>query len=449
MSVITTVRTSIQLAIGLSIVILLSSCAGIDQKSSSTNSFTDAENKQIQLTLWHDWTGQDSLSVAMRELIEEFQGDNPHIELRSQGIPRDVYRSRIKTMAAADELPDTFLIWPDSMTREFVQGEMIQPIDELLQSDVVWSNSFVPNSFDAFTVNEHIYSAPMTMAPASFVFYNEALFRKYGLTFPQNWDELMHTIQVFNSKGIIPIALGNKNAWVAQSSIFSTLADRMTGSEWFMNAISQDGTKFNDPIFIDALRLMQELVNVHAFQENFNQIDHVQMEQLFYNKQAAMFVEGSWAVSSLIVEAPQDVLDSTRIGLLPTVPGGKGNPQSTSGVVGTGIAINKKLSGEQKEAAFKLLYALSGPDAQRKILNSNTLISYQLELDHSIAHPLFIDLHELVKEISISPAYETQLTTAAVETLNESISLLLKGEDPLEAANRIESSQVKALGKLR
>ncbi|MCR8630910.1 extracellular solute-binding protein [Paenibacillus radicis (ex Xue et al. 2023)] len=408
----------------------------------------DGKNK-IVLTVWHDWMGQDSTSETMRKLLERFQKDNPHVELRAQPIIRDVYRSRLKTMASAGELPDVFLIWPDSMTREFVRGGLIQPIDDLLKAKPEWTAGFMPRSFDSFTVDGSKYSVPMSMAPSSFIFYNQAIFDQYGVKVPETWDELLSAIRIFNRQGIIPIALGNKSSWVAQSAIFSTLANRVTGTGWFMDVLGQNGARFTDPIFVNALSRMQELAKAQAFQSNFNYIDHIQMEQLYYQKQAAMFIDGGSAVSNLIAGAPKDVLETTHITLFPTVAGGKGLPLSTSGVVGNGFAVNRQLQGEQREAAFKLIYTLSDREAQRSILNSNTLVSYQLEVDRKKAHPLFVELHQLTNKVTLLPAYETQLTTAAVEALSNGIQELLKGGSPDELAKKLQDTQANVLGKFR
>lgn len=64
----------------------------------------------------------------------------------------------------------------------------------------------------------------------------------------------MAAVKTFNDNKIIPIALGNKANWAVQSTIFSGLADRMTGSDWFLKAANQEGVKFTDPEFIQSLK---------------------------------------------------------------------------------------------------------------------------------------------------------------------------------------------------
>src|SRR5690606_28458099 len=147
--------------------------------------------------------------------------------------------------------------------------------------------------------------------------------------------------------------------------------------------------------------------------EGFNSIDENQMLQLYTQGKAAMVINGGWAVAGLVNTASEEILNATNITILPTVDGGKGAAKTTAGVVGTGLGVNKKLSGAKKDAAMKLFYALAGPDGQKATLESSTLISYNLELDPSKANPLFIKLTELMKETKIVPVYDSKLSSAA------------------------------------
>ncbi|TVY10983.1 hypothetical protein [Paenibacillus cremeus] len=72
-----------------------------------------------------------------------------------------------------------------------------------------------------------------------------------------------------------------------------------------------------------------------------------------------------------------------------------------------------------------------------------------MEVDRSHAHPLFVELHELTKQVTLLPSYETQLTTAAVETLSDGLQELMKGGSPETLAQKLQNTQTSVLGKLR
>jgi raffinose/stachyose/melibiose transport system substrate-binding protein len=426
---------------------MLAGCATTEPSAQNGSSAQGGSKEKVKLTVWHNWTGQDAKAAAMRKILDDYKAAHPEVDLEVEGLPTDGLKTRLRTVAAADEMPDLFVMWPDAMTKEFVKGGLLQPIDEFLNSKPEWKNNFIPNALDGYTVDSKTYSVPMNLAPSSFIYYNQAIFDKYGVKVPKTWDEFKTAIDTFNKNNVIPVALGNKANWVAQSTIFSTIGDRVTGTDWFLKAVNQDGAKFTDPVFVKALGVLQDLGKSKAFQDGFNSIDENQMIQLYNQGKAAMFIDGGWALANLVNTAPPEVLKTTHIAILPPVDGGQGAAQSTAGVVGTGMGMSKKVTGAKKEAANQLLYALAGPDGQKATLESSTLVSYKIELDKAKANPLFVELNELMKNTKISPVYDSKLSSAAVEVINNGLQELLMGGSPEAVAKKIQDAQAGAIGK--
>lgn len=428
---------------------LLSACgtgASTDGKAAGEGGSKDNAQQKVKLSLWHNYTGDDLRAKTMRSIMEQYKKDHPNVELDIQGIPPDGYRARLKTVAAANEMPDLFVMWPGVMTKEFVGGDLLQPINPLLDSKAEWKNGFLPNSFDDFTIDGKTYSAPMGLSPTSILYYNKTIFDKYGVKPPKTWDEMLSLVETFKKDKMTPIALGNKAAWLAQSSILSSLADRVTGTEWFLNAANQKGAKFTDPEFVQALTYLQQLGKAGAFQEGFNSIDNTQMEQMFAQGKAAMMIDGGWALTNLAANASKEVLDNIGVTVLPSVPNGKGDPNSLSGVVGTGLGMSKKTSGAAKDAAYELIYALSGPAAQKATLESNQLVSYKVELDKTKVSSLFAQVYEMVGKVKRTPVYDGVLSSAASDVVNNGLQELLMGGKPEDIAKKIQDAQAKSLG---
>ncbi|WP_409342737.1 extracellular solute-binding protein [Paenibacillus sp. MBLB4367] len=439
------------LQIGLTLTVgasLLAAC-GNGGSNETTNKQGDKPAAQkVKLSLWHNYTGDDLRAKAMRGIIEQYQKDHANVELEVQAIPPDGYKARLKTAAAAAEMPDLFVMWPGTMTKEFVGGNLIQPINGLLDSKADWKNGFLPNSFDDYTIDGKTYSAPMGLSPTSILYYNKTLFEQQGLKPPKTWDEMLNAVSVFKKAKITPIALGNKAAWLAQSSILSSLADRVTGSEWFIKAAAQNGAKFTDPEFVQALTYLQQLGKEGAFQDGFNSIDNTQMEQMFAQGKAAMMIDGGWALTNLAANSSKEAIEKMGATVLPSIPGGKGDPNTTSGVVGTGLGLSKKVEdGARKDAAFDLIYALSGPAAQKATLDSSQLISFKAELDKTKVSPLFAEVYTLVNGIKRTPVYDAVLTSVGADAINNGLQELLMGGKPEDIAKKLQEAQVKGLGK--
>jgi raffinose/stachyose/melibiose transport system substrate-binding protein len=424
--------------------LLLTSCGS----SLVTNEPVDPNNaplNQISLKVLHNWVGQDGKAIAMRQILDDFRASHPNVLLEDEGLVTESMKTRVRALAAADEIPDLFVMWPDAMTKDFVKGDLIQPIDDFLNSKPEWRDNFIPHAFNDFTVDGHIYTVPMNLAPTSLIYYNQSIFDKYDVKVPTTWDEMLTAVGIFNENQIIPIALGAKSDWLIQSTIFSTLTDRILGTEWLLKTLNQEGSTFLDPKFIEVLQFLRDFARIGAFQNNALRIDDNQMMELYFQGSAAMFINGGWATSNIVKNAPAEVLDHTHITIIPPIEGGKGKANSTSGVVGTGMGLNKKLVGERKEAAFELLYALSGPAGQQATLDSSTLVSYKLDIDPDMAHPLFVELNELMQNMEISPVFDIKLSAAATEVLNTGLAdILNEGVRPYDVAAKLQAAQSQA-----
>ncbi|MFB9279496.1 extracellular solute-binding protein [Cohnella cellulosilytica] len=433
------------LLIGL--LVLLAAGCGKPLRSDPAAPADDVAKDQIKLTIWHNWVGQDGKAIAMRGILNEFRDAHPDVRLTDEGMPTDSFKSRIRTAAAADELPDLFVLFPGTMTKELVAADLIQPIDDFLDGRPDWRNGFPPDKLDGYRVNDLVYAVPMNLAPTSLIYYNRDIFDRYGVKPPSTWEEWMEAIRTFKQAGVIPIALGNKANWLVQSTLFSTLADRITGSDWFMSAVRQDGAKFTDPVFLDALEQLRLLGLAEPFQEGYRGIDENQMAQIYFDGKAAMFINGGWATSNIVQNAPPEVLDHTHIMIIPPIEGGRGDPQAISGVVGTGLGVNKQLEGDRLQAALELFYALAGPEGQKATLDSSTLVSFRIEPDPDKAHPLFLELYELMQRTKLSPVYDAELSAEATLAVNEGLQELLLGGDPSAIAERIQEAQAAAVAQ--
>ncbi|MCH1627694.1 extracellular solute-binding protein [Ferdinandcohnia quinoae] len=416
---------------------LLTACSSKDETGGKSS------DEKVAISIWHNFAGDDLRAQTVRGIIEQFKKDNPDVKVDEQAIPVDGYRQRISTVAAADELPDIFLTYAGSFTDEFYEGKMIQPITALLDEHKDWRDGFLANSLEVYDYDGEIYSAPVAMSATSFLYYNKKLFEENNVEVPKTWDELLMVIDVFNEKKITPIAMGNQAPWVAQSTTFGAIADRVTGSEWFMKAVEQDGASFTDPVFIEALGYFKQLVDANAYQEGANAIDNTQAEQYFAQGNAAMMINGSWTISSLAASVSEDVLANIGVAVVPSIPEGEGKQNTITGGPGGGFLLNSKTEGADKDAALDLIYALSNADAQKAIAETNSMVMYDVDVDQSKVNQLFYDAFNLVREVEYAPVYDLYLTAAAGEAINLGLQEIMLGKDVESVAKKLQEAQSK------
>ena len=384
--------------------------------------------KTVKFSLWHSFVGADQRAPFMEERMAAFKAMYPQYDIDEQKIPRDQYQTKLKTMAAAGELPEAFLIWPNSMTKEFAQAGLLADINDLLAKNATWKNSFVPRALEEFTVAGKTYSAGLGVSVTSILFYNKALFDQYKVKVPTTWDQLKTAVKTFSAKGLIPIALGNKARWPVQSTIFSLLGNRATGSQWFVDALANKGPKFTDPIFIDALNKLKELADLGAFNRDYNSIDEVQMRAYYYKGQAAMVIDGTWILPDMIANAPDDVKKNTFLTVLPSLPGGKGDPKTMSGVSSTGITTSVKATPEQREAIQNLIVFLTANDAQLQYTKYNIPVSSKtVTPDATKVDPLYAKTVDLIKAHPLVSVYDNSLSSEQTDIINSGLQGLMVG----------------------
>ncbi len=403
----------------------------------------------IKLSLMHILTEADKSQgnvIAYREMMEKFKASHPDIKITEEAIDQDTYGPKIKTLAAGNELPDVFLI-KGSWVSSFVNNKLIEPMNADLDRDPAYKKGFLPGAFDDFRIGNNIYGAPFQLLITSLVFYNKDIFEKCGIkSFPATWDEFKSAILKLKKNGYIPIALGNKGNWVAESCILSTLGDRFTGTDWFLKIRDKKGAKFTDPNFVKALKEMQDLAKSGAFNTDLNSLDNGQQRTLYYNGKAAMFFEGSWAVSSVSTDAPKAIAANTRLAVIPVVKGGKGEAMTASAGTAWAWNVSANLKGEKRKAAIALIKAVTGPDYAKICLENNFTPPYTVKnVDKSKLLPLFSEYSNLVPKVKLVPIYDIQLAPAVIEVMNTGLQdLLINATTPGELAQKIQKEYERA-----
>ena len=123
--------------------------------------------------------------------------------------------------------------------------------------------------------------------------YNKPVFKKYGLSVPSTWPELLSDIKTFNSHNVIPIALGNTDNWEGLMYL-EYLTDRIGGPQAFLNVEAGDKGAWSEPAIQRALADIQALVKDKAFNVGYDSVSWTTgaPSALLYSGKAASAVNG-------------------------------------------------------------------------------------------------------------------------------------------------------------
>jgi raffinose/stachyose/melibiose transport system substrate-binding protein len=196
-------------------------------------------------------------------------------------------------------------------------------------------DKWLPSALAQATYQGKIWGVPVENVAIAMVFYNKAMYAKYGLKVPTTLKELEHNCDVLKSHGIIPFACANSTSWTGDI-YYQFLATRYGGTKPFQDALHGIGDKgFTADNFIKAGEKIQEWVKKGYFNKGVNSLseDSGQSRQLLYQNKACMYVMGTWAVSAIQSENPAFYKEMGLFNF-PGIQGAAVNPNTVVGTVG-------------------------------------------------------------------------------------------------------------------
>ena len=348
-------------------------------------------------------------SKAFWNAANKFMEENPNVKIDFEFTDSDNYQEKLTTKMAGNELGDVWLTKGD-MLPTFADGGLIQPADKLIDQDQGWRDSYIDGAFTDCTFDGTEWGVPFQMQANCIGIYNKDIFDEVGIDgWPETFTELEEDCKKLKDAGYIPIAMGNKDQWLAESAVFNTFAYRYIDQDWF-DSLSQDkGAKFTDDQFVKALTDFQSLAQY--FNEDMNAINQDEMFSLYYNKKAAMFFDGAWSIGTMIQNAPADVLSATHCGLMPAVEGEPGTKEDTASGAGWNYVISSNLEGDNLTAALAFLKAVTTGDYAGDALNQGFISSGKVadDFDMSSLQPLFAEYYNLAKTMKNHTIFDCAL----------------------------------------
>lgn len=402
---------------------------------------TGAQEEEITLTFSHFRTEDSAEFVAFYEALETWKAEHPNIKLEEEIMSHDEYLPLFNVRAAANELPDVFMMLAANVDTASASG-LVADISSDLEADPEWLDLQNPGAMVEWTRGDAVYAVPAQMIVTHLIYYNEEIFKEAGVeTFPETWEELEDAIVKLQEAGYVPIALGNKERWVVADPVFGTLIFRATGLDWFFSLLDHEAA-FTDPEFVAAVEAFDELVEMGAFNADANSLTNAQQRTLYYNKEAAMFIEGNWAITPMVADAPEDVLANTHLAIWPPLPDGQGEPGQVTGGAGWGYALNANLSEAKHEAAISLVKALSGEEYGKRMIEDGMMAAQLIEeYDESIVPALSVELNgKLASEWTVVPIFTNWTPPGILDVLGRSMQELMIGQaSPEDVAQELQT----------
>lgn len=297
-------KKGIVLIIGI-LFLLLSACG--KERDSVKNS---TEEKEV-LTMMLNGAVTDVYAEGYQKLISEFNRTNDYgVIIQPEFVSNSDYKTKLITMMVSDSEPDIIFTWELGYLENFVNAGKIVNIQGYLDEDKEWAASFNRGTLEQETYNGSVYGIPTAQCMAV-MFYNKAIFQKYGLSVPTTYEQYREVCDTLLKNNMTPVALASTSddAWLV-SQYIQQLSDGIAGNHLFEGI--RDGSRhWNDESMVRAARLFQEEVRAGYFEKGFSSVSGSEAEALFQSGKAAMYFNGTWEISNLndpeICEVAEDV----------------------------------------------------------------------------------------------------------------------------------------------
>lgn len=412
-----------------------------DEGSQTASAYTGT------LEIMHYSTSEESQgnggSDGFRTMIANWKEAHPDITLEENVLANDDYKTQIATLAAADDLPDVFLLQGMNTISWAAQGLVLDMTDYIKASP--YYEDYNQAYFTPFTTNDKIYGLPvLTGGTCTVVMYDK---RVWGDEFPATWEEVEAKAAELD---VTPIAFGNGGQWQANSCFLSTLGDRYTGPDWFLSLINKDGAAFTDPEFVAALAETQRLfTKTNLFNKDYNAITNEDAREYYISGDAAAFIGGNWDVSyvdATLKESDPELHDNTGFAVLPQSSDAAYQRNSQNIGLGYAIAINPKVAEDpaKLEAALDFAYYVTGPEFSNYVAENYALggLTAAGEVDWSKFDQWTQDFYNWsYLETEACEIYDSYIASAVWSVLNTDMQAMMNGTvTPQDAAERAQEA---------
>ncbi|HKM04513.1 MAG TPA: extracellular solute-binding protein [Lachnospiraceae bacterium] len=405
------------------------------------------------LEIMHFSTSEESEgnggSDGFRTVLEQWNDANADINLVQTVLSNDDFKTQVATLAAADDLPDVFLL-QGMNTKSWAEQGLIMDMTDIIAASP-YADKYDEALFYPFQTGGKTYGIPVLVAgTCAVVVYDSAVWAAAGYdTFPATWDEIIEAKEYFDAQGMDTIAFGNSGKWQLNSCFLSTVGDRFTGADWTHSLIEKTGAAFTDADFVAALQFTQDIFASGVFNSDYNAVNNEEAREYYISGDAAAFIGGNWDASYIGATLEgTDLKATTKFAVIPQPAGATASTNTQNMGLGYAVAINAKLASDPAKlaAAIDLAYEITGPAFAEFVASNYALsgITKVSGVDLSKFDQFTQDFYNF-SYVDTTPCeiYDSFVTGAVWDVLNTDLQEMINGSiDPATVAANAQAAYV-------
>ncbi|MCU1517588.1 MAG: carbohydrate transporter substrate-binding protein family [Pseudarthrobacter sp.] len=235
---------------------------------------------------------------------------------------------------------------------------------------------------------------PFSVAAAG-VIYNRDIFEANGVAVPTTWDEFVAACETFKAAGIVPVYGTYKDPWTLAQGMFDYVAGGSLDVAEFFTKLTASGADISAAApesftsnFGPALPKMLQLASFS--QNGAASKNYADGNAAFAKGQAAMYLQGPWALSQLVAANP-----AIRLGTFPLPV--TNSPEETKARVNVDMALSITRNTPNMAAAQRFVGYLLEPAVVNTYNEKNAAFS-PLRNAPAVTNPQISGLNDSIKE---------------------------------------------------
>lgn len=281
-----------QVLAGITIVAMLTGCgAGATSEGGSG----DKSGDQIELTWFHHFT-EPGIQEWITYCVDTYNEEHSNVKVTQEVVGSDSYSQILQTKIGSDDAPMIFDAYAGRA--DLIKYAEAGHLADL--SDIKGLENLDPTILPDSQYNGKQYGVNVDMN-AFGMFYNKDIFAAYDLKVPETLSEMDHVCEVLEANGIQPFAYGFGELW-CMMMVYEPYIYNYCGTDWFKEKENLKSSFSDDKEFKNAMEAMMRYKKYWGA-DPFGTNNDAALDMVA-NGTAAMTVNGTWTIDSLLQKNP-------------------------------------------------------------------------------------------------------------------------------------------------
>lgn len=253
----------------------------------------DAEHEPVTLRIYVRYSDDDTI-LPYDYAVECLKEDMPWVTLELEAMPADD-GVKLKSMVATGDLPDIFSLQGSDLIDSMIQAGAVADLTEAIEANGFFDKVQPAAYSKLYHTDGKIYTLPYTSTEVVLLFVNKTIFEENNVAIPTTIDEWVAAAETLSANGVTVLPIFGKEQWIC-NTFYDALVTRYIPEG--LTGLQEGTTSIRDEGYLKAAKDLKRLADAGAFPAGVTTLNYEQATNMWYNNEAAMFLNGQWEITT-------------------------------------------------------------------------------------------------------------------------------------------------------